>query len=129
MGLINQALQVGRSALLSYQSALQIVGNNISNAGNPDHTRQTPGLSSINSPPNPEGMRPGSGVALTSLTRNLDESLENRLRDAIGQNQAGLARQQALGSLESLFDPTTGTQIGLQTAEFFNALQDVQNAP
>ena len=33
MGLLNSALQIGRSALLSYQGALQTVGSNISSAG------------------------------------------------------------------------------------------------
>jgi flagellar hook-associated protein 1 FlgK len=129
MGLINQALQVGRSALLSYQSALQVIGNNISNAGSPDYTRQTPGLSSVNGPGLPEGMRPGAGVALTSLKRNLDEALENRLRAAIGETEAQVARQQALAQVEALFDASGGLQLAARTNEFFNAMSDVQNAP
>ena len=129
MGLINQALQVGRSALLSYQSALQIIGNNISNAGSPDYTRQRPGLSPLNSPAIPEGMRPGAGVALTSLKRNLDEALENRLRASIGETEAQVARQRALAQVEALFDASGGLQLAARTNEFFNAMSDVQNAP
>ena len=129
MGLINQALQVGRSALLSYQSALQIVGNNISNAGSPDYTRQTPGLSPLNSPAIPEGMRPGSGVALTSLKRNLDEALENRVRSAMGSSESSITQHQALSQVEALFDPSTGVPLASRTTEFFNAMSQVQNAP
>ncbi len=33
MGLTTGALQLGKSALLSYQSALQVIGNNVANAG------------------------------------------------------------------------------------------------
>jgi len=129
MGLINQALQVGRSALLSYQSALQIVGNNISNAGSPDYTRQTPGLSPLNSPAIPEGMRPGAGVALTSVKRNLDEALENRVRSAIGDGESSLTQHRALGQVEALFDPDTGVPLASRTTEFFNAMSQVQNTP
>lgn len=129
MGLINTALQVGRSALLSYQSALQVIGNNISNAGSPDYTRQTPGLTPINGPAMPEGMRPGAGVALTSLKRHLDEALEGRLRTSIGASESNLAQQRAMGLVETLFDPTTGLQVSERMGDFFNNMSQVQNSP
>ena len=129
MGLINQALQVGRSALLSYQSALQVIGNNISNAGSPDYTRQSPGLAPLNGPAIPEGMRPGAGVALTSLKRHLDEALESRVRTSMGSNESDLAQQRAMGQVETLFDPLTGLQLSERTGEFFNQLNEVQNSP
>ena len=47
MGLLTSSLQIGRSALLSYQAALQVVGNNMANAGNPEFTRQTAVLEAI----------------------------------------------------------------------------------
>lgn len=129
MGLINTALQVGRSALLTYQSALQIVGTNISNAGSPDYTRQSPGLAPISGPPIPEGMRPGAGVALTSLKRNLDESLENRVRTAIGGTESSVARRQAMGAVETVFDPLVGAQLSERLNEFFNGMSQLQNDP
>lgn len=129
MGLIDSALQIGRSALLTYQSALQVVGNNISNAGSPDYTRQTPGLTPMNGTSLPEGMRPGAGVALTSLKRNLDEGLENRIRAAIGDNQSLEAQRRGAGLVETLFDPLSGLQLQDRLAGFFNQLSEVQNAP
>ena len=129
MGLLTSALQIGRSAILSYQSALQVVGNNISNAGSPDYTRQTPGLTPMNSARLPEGMRPGAGVALTSVKRNLDEALENRLRTAMGTDQLLQARRTATGAVETLFDPLIGAQLPRRLADFFNSLSDVQNSP
>lgn len=129
MGLMDSALNIGRSALLGYQNALQVIGNNISNAGSPDYTRQTPGLTPLNGPGVAEGMRPGAGVAMTSLKRNLDEALENRIRAAIGDVEEATTRQQALGLVESLFDPVTGLQLESRMADFFNAVNDVQNTP
>ncbi|NOT00814.1 MAG: flagellar hook-associated protein FlgK [Phycisphaerales bacterium] len=129
MGLINTALQVGRSALLTYQSALQIVGTNISNAGSPDYTRQTPGLAPISGPPLPEGMRPGAGVALTSLKRSLDESLENRVRTAIGDTESSVTRRQAMTAVENVFDPLVGAQLSERLSEFFNGMSQLQNDP
>ncbi len=129
MGLINSALQVGRSAIFSYQSALQVVGNNIANAGNADYTRQTPGLSAINGTPLTEGMRPGAGVALTSLKRNIDESLENRIRVSIGTANNAVTRQRTVAQVETLYDPITGLDVQGRLNTFFNQLSEVQNAP
>ena len=129
MGLVDSALQIGRSALLSYQSALQVGGTNISNAGNPNYTRQTPGLTTMNGPGLAEGMRPGAGVALTSIKRNLDEALENRIRAASGANQSLQAQRRATGMVETLFDPLTGLQVSQQLTNFFNRLSEVQNTP
>jgi flagellar hook-associated protein 1 len=129
MGLVNSALQVGRNALLSYQSALQVIGNNISNAGSPDYVRQTPGLTPMSGPGLAEGMRPGSGVALTSIQRNLDESLENRIRSALGSNESLLSQERAAAMAETLFDPLTGLQLQDKLSQFFNSFSDVQNNP
>lgn len=129
MGLMTSALQIGRSALMSYQSALQVIGNNISNAGSADYTRQTPGLTPMNGPAIAGGMRPGAGVALTSLHRNLDEALENRIRLAMGEAESNAARRQSMGLVETLFDPLTGLQVQQRLGDFFNSMDQVQNDP
>lgn len=129
MGFVNSALQIGRSALATYQSALQVIGNNVSNAGNPDYARQSAGLSALHGPALPEGFQPGAGVALTELKRNLDESLENRLRAAIGDLESALTTEQSIGRVEAYFDETTGASISTQLTEFFNSFDAVQNDP
>ncbi|MCP4590815.1 MAG: flagellar hook-associated protein FlgK [bacterium] len=129
MSLVNSALQIGRSALMSYQSALQVLGNNVSNAGNPDYTRQSAGLSSLNGISLPEGFRPGAGVALTSLQRNLDEALEQRLRISLGNQQAVQAEDRSISQIEVLFDELTGVGLAGQMSAFFNAMTEVNNDP
>ncbi len=129
MGLVNGALQIGRSALESYQSALQVVGNNISNAGNADYTRQTLGLSHIPGASTTEGFQPGSGVAMTGLKRNLDESLENRIRTGIGDRESSIIRQQNIGRVEAFFDEISGEGISSRLIDFFGNFSNVQNDP
>ena len=129
MGLGTTALEIGRSALMSYQSALQVLGNNVSNAGNPDYTRQAAGLSSVNGVALPEGFRPGAGVALTSLKRSLDEALEHRLRVAIGGQHSVQAEEDALARVEVLFDELTGMGMAAKMGAFFGALDEVHNNP
>ena len=126
---MTSALQIGRSALTSYQSALQVLGNNISNAGNPNYTRQTVGLGSVNGVPLPEGYRPGAGVALTSLQRSLDEALEHRLRMALGGQYAVDAEQDTLSRMEVMFDELTGYGMATRVNAVFNGMSEVHNDP
>ena len=72
MGLVTSALTSGRNALLTYQSTLQVVGNNVANAGNADYTRQTGQLSGVTGVKIGPGLQPGAGVTLSGLKRNID---------------------------------------------------------
>src|ERR1051325_7492177 len=103
MGLIGSALQIGKSALLAYQSALQVVGNNVSNAGSTSYTRQTPVLTPTTGVNLPEGFTPG-GVALSALQRNVDDSLENRIRIALGDQSGTQVQQDTLGRIEGVLN-------------------------
>lgn len=129
MGLLSSALQIGRSALTTYQSALQVTGNNVANAGNPDYTRQTAELSAIQGGPLPEGMRPGAGVALTALRRHIDEALESRLRAAIGDAESAVAGRELLLGVETLFDEFGGGGLSAKFLDFFNDLEEIANDP
>ncbi len=129
MGLISAALQIGRSALLSYQSALEIIGNNVSNAGSTEYTRQSPVLSPQMGAMLPEGFQAGAGVALTALQRNIDEALENRIRTGLGdQNSAAVARN-ALGRIESILNEMSDTDLSSLLSRFFGSFSSLQNSP
>jgi flagellar hook-associated protein 1 FlgK len=129
MGLVNGALQIGQGALLSYQSALQVIGNNIANGGTDGYVRQTPLLTALRGVPLAGGLMPGGGVALTALQRNLDEAVESRLRAAIGDEQMNLAERQALTQLEALYNELGDQGLSSLLNDFFAAFQGVQNTP
>jgi len=129
MGLLNSALHIGRSAILGYQSALQVVGSNIAGVGSPDYTRLTPELETLQGTSIAEGAQPGAGVALSGLRRNIDEGLEGRLRLAIGEVESLQMRQTTLTQMETLFTNLDGTGIGAQLTTFLNSFDDLQNAP
>ncbi len=129
MSLTTGALQIGRSALLSYQSALQVVGQNITNAGVDGYTRQTAVLSPIGGVQLPEGFTPGAGVALSALRRNIDETLENRLRIAMGNEAGTLVQQQMLGRIEGVMNELSDADLSTLLQAFFNAFSNVQNQP
>lgn len=129
MGLLNSALQIGRSALLSYQGALQTVGNNISSAGSPDYTRLAPQLDPLQGSLVANDLQPGAGVALTSIQRYIDEALEGRLRLAIGGQEQAATRQVNLVQVESYFDDLSGAGVGSVLIEFWSRFDELQNTP
>jgi flagellar hook-associated protein 1 len=128
MGLINGALEIGRSALLAYQSALQVVGNNVSNVGSSTYTRQTPVLSPVLGANLPEGFTPGGGVALSGLQRNVDDALEGRIRYSLGDQAYSLIQQDSLGRIESVMNELSDTDLSTLLQNFFNAFSSVQNS-
>lgn len=129
MGLTGSALEIGRSALLAYQSALQVIGNNVSNTGSTNYTRQTPILTPAGGVRLPEGFTPGGGVTLSALQRNVDNSLENRLRAAMGQQESALAQQNVLGRIEGILNELTDTDLSSLLQNFFNSFNTLQNQP
>jgi len=129
MGLLNSALQIGRNALLGYEGALHIVGNNITGAGSPDYTRLSPQLDPLHGGLITGELQPGAGVALTGIQRNIDEALEGRLRLAIGAEASALAREGTLAQVEAFFDDLGGTGVEAQLMDFFHAFDELQNTP
>lgn len=129
MGLMNTALNIGRNALLGYQSALQVIGSNISGAGNPDYARLTPQLESLATGGSATGLQPGAGVALTDIRRNIDHALENRLRLAVGDVRALSAEQAALAEIETYFDDVNGTGLASALNAFLGGFEDVAQHP
>jgi len=129
MGLLNSSLQIGRSAILGYQGALQVVGNNISSAASPDYTRLAPGLDPLQGSIIGRDLQPGAGVALTSIQRNIDEALEGRVRTAIGTEASAAQQREALTRVESFFDTLNGTDLSSRLTSFFRSFDDLQNTP
>src|SRR3954464_1686413 len=90
-------LNLAGSALAVQQAALQVTGNNISNAGNADYTRQTAKLENTPDQQLRPGLFLGTGVNLTDVQRQIDESLQGRLRGSISDNEGADQMQQWLG--------------------------------
>lgn len=129
MGLLNSALQIGRSAILGYEGAINVIGNNISGAASPDYTRLTPQLDPVHGRFAGTGVQPGAGVALTDIRRNIDESLEGRVRLAMGSYASLATQDSVLARVEALFDDLSGNGVGVRLGEFFSAFDEVQNTP
>src|SRR5438045_6334513 len=96
------ALNTGKTALAVSQAALQVTGNNIANAGNANYTRQVADLA----PSADQKLGSaffGSGVDLTEIQRQVDESLLSRIRGSVSDNNAAQTTQQWAGRVEAVF--------------------------
>src|SRR3954468_14119471 len=128
MSLIS-ALNIGKSALAVQQAAIQTTGNNISNAGNADYTRQVSGLSPTKDQMVQQGVFAGTGVQLDSIKRQIDDALEGRLRGANSENAAAQVNQQWLGQVESVFNELSDSDLSTQLSAFFNSWSNLANKP
>ncbi|MFA5864403.1 MAG: flagellar hook-associated protein FlgK [Phycisphaerae bacterium] len=129
MGLINGSLQIGSSALLAHQAAMQVIGNNIANAGNTDFTRQTPIMTSTRGAMLPQGFDSGAGVQLTGIERQIDTALEQRLRSATSDKSHDDFISTTLGRLQSLYPDLTEEGLSTKLNDFFDAFSKLQATP
>jgi flagellar hook-associated protein 1 len=122
-------LQVGKSALAVQQAAIQVTGNNIANAGNPDYTRQVAEIDPSKDRKLQPGVFIGTGVDLSGIKRQIDEALNARLRAAVSDNQSADVTQQWLGRVESLFNELGDEDLSTQLSTFFNSWSNLANKP
>src|SRR5256714_10906358 len=105
------ALNIGKSDLAVQQAALQVTGNNIANAGNADYTRQVATLVPTADQELQPGMFIGTGVNLTSISRQIDEALNTRLRASISDSSGAGTTQQWLSQVEATFNELSGNDL------------------
>lgn len=129
MSITNGALQIGRTAVTTYQASMQVIGNNIANAGSTQYTRQNAQLSPIVGAAIPQGYYPGGGVEISALNRAVDEALESRIRSSISDQAFQQAVHDALARVETIYNEVGDNTLSDAMDAFFNAWTDVSAAP
>lgn len=114
-------LNIGKNALAVSQAQIQVTGNNISNAGNPNYSRQVARVTSSAATRYKQGVFIGNGVDFTSVTRQVDEALNARLRGATSDNAGASTHQEWLARVESVFNELTDDDLSSQLSGFFGA--------
>lgn len=128
MSLIN-TLNIGQNALAVQQAAMQVTGNNISNAGNADYTRETASISENADQQLTPGIFVGTGVNLDAVQRQIDDSLQSRINSSVSDNEAASTTQDWLGRVESTFNELSDNDLSTQLSTFFNSWSDLANNP
>jgi flagellar hook-associated protein 1 len=129
MALINGALQIGRSAILTSQAALAVTGNNIANAATASYTRQKVHLTPTQYAEVLPGKYTGTGVTIYDIRRQIDDALTGRIRNAVSDSASNLVQQQAMARVEAAFNELTDEDLSSRMNAFFGAWSSLQSQP
>lgn len=120
-------MNVGVSALIANQQALNTTGHNIANVNSAGYSRQTVGMSAQIGQSYGTGYI-GRGVQVSTVVRQYDELLSKQANAATAASKADLARYNLLNQMQEVF---RGGDSGLGAAinNMMNSFTDVQAAP
>lgn len=120
-------LDIGSSALLSNQRALDIVSHNVANVNTPGYSRQQVNLTTRLPQLSSSGFI-GTGVNVSAITRSYDQFITNELRSGTsGFREADVLASLASGLDNLLADQSSGLSPVL--GSFFDSIQSVANDP
>ncbi|MEM7516133.1 MAG: flagellar hook-associated protein FlgK, partial [Planctomycetota bacterium] len=121
-------LGIGLKGLLSSRSAMDVIGNNLSNASTPGYSRQELSVSSGRQI-NLRGLGFGTGVDGQVVNRSIDELLQKRIVEQIGNMNSLDARLDVLRQVESILGEPG--EFGLQTKleSFFSGFGELATDP
>ncbi len=128
MGMLG-ILNIGTTALLAAQSALNTTSNNIANASTPGYTRQQVELSSIASGLNSATGSSGNGVTVSDITRLYDSFTTLQIRTEKSNSSYWNAYSAGSSSIENIFNETSSSGIASAISTFFNDWQAVAQNP
>ncbi|MHC4614480.1 MAG: hypothetical protein ACYTAU_13025, partial [Planctomycetota bacterium] len=126
---LNGALQIGRSAIVASQAAMQVAGNNMANAATKGFHRRTVHLAGARDELIVAGAFAGTGVQLQAIRREVDTALQARFRDATSQEHLALIDQRFLTALETLQNELTENDLSSALSAFFNSFSELANNP
>jgi flagellar hook-associated protein 1 FlgK len=121
-------LNIGGSALLLQQRAINVTGNNIANVNSPGYSRQRLNLEP-NAPYESSVGPMGWGVGATGVERIYDRFLGVQLNGENANFGRWEARKGMLERVEVVFDESGGYGLNQALSEFWNAWQDLAMNP
>lgn len=125
---VNSLLNTGKGALLAFQSAIHVTGENIANVNTPGYSRRTVRLEE-----NPSiDFRPGqigTGVSAKEVIRHYDYFIERQYLDKSSSMNRWDALYSNMRQVEMLFDESIGDKLNNVMAKFWADWQNVSLRP
>ena len=128
MGL-SSSLQIARSGLIAHQTGIEVTGNNLANVATPGYHRQRVNLAPIRPTENSQGLLIGNGVKVDSITRQVNEALEGRLRAANADAGASGAERDLLLRIEAVQNELSDVDLSSQLTAYFDAWSQLSTNP
>lgn len=117
---INKLFDISRRSLLTYQSALNATSNNISNASNPNYSRQRVVLAAER-PEYTANLSFGSGVKLDDIQRIRDTIVDTQIWSFNSKHSFADKQASTLNKLEALLSEPSELGLSNLTSQFFNS--------
>jgi flagellar hook-associated protein 1 len=108
---------------------LQVTGNNIANAGNVNYTRETADVTANADQQLEPGLFVGTGVDLSGVQRQVDESLQARLDSANSDYQAASTTQNWSSQIQSIFNALGTNNLDTQMSAFYSSFSTLASNP
>jgi flagellar hook-associated protein 1 FlgK len=121
-----KTLNIGTTALMTSQLALNTVGHNVSNAATPGYTRQRVFTEAALPEIKTFGVL-GSGVQVRAVKRVADEFLEMQVREATTLHNYFSANIDSYENLQAVFNELSENDLSTTFDQFWNGLSDVNN--
>ncbi len=125
---LNAGLYVGLSGLQAQQSALNVVGNNISNVNTPSYSRQVADLSSSQSLIQ-GGVYFGTGVGLNTVQGIRNQFLDLQLYNETAKHSGSSDRYAGLNAIAPVLGDSSSSGIAAQIQAFFQGFQALAAQP
>lgn len=125
-------LETAYRALITSQTALNVSGQNISNANTKGYSRQvdnirpTVPLTVLN---NGKAMSIGTGSTLSSINRVRDAYIDQQYRRESSNYEYWAGREASLSMVEGLLNETSAFSLSNDLSEFWNAWSELANNP
>ena len=123
-------LNAAYSGLVAARQGLDVVGQNIVNAGTEGYTRQrvqTSAVGALGASTSFSLPRPGDGVAVTGIARLGDVYLDDRVQAALGQSSYWNTMSTIRDGLEASLNEPGENGLSSQLHSFWGAWQDLAN--
>ncbi len=121
-------LQMSANTLSLNEIALQVTGQNISNANTPGYIRERV-LLSPGSAQKVGGQILGMGAQMQGVVQVFDQALEERLRSSVSDYSASATISQYYQDLESIVGEMNDSDMSTSISDFYGAISDVLDQP
>jgi flagellar hook-associated protein 1 len=131
-----QGLQTALSGLIAQQDAIDVTGNNITNANTEGYSRQTAVLQTKEplhiaalSAVTGEGGQLGTGVTVATITRIRNTYLDASYREHATAAGAAGAQAEELSQAQSAFNEPSSTGLASQLSKFWSSWSELAESP
>jgi flagellar hook-associated protein 1 FlgK len=121
-------LNLGKRALITQQTAINVTGNNIANANTPGYSLQRVNMTT-NEPISVWPGQLGTGVKASEVERIYDRFLMGQINNQNQSMERWGAQKSALERVEMVLDESSGNGLSVAMNEFWNAWQDLADNP